>query len=102
MRIIIDTAADPTVHLVIAVAAAAFRILAAAEPDTVATSPKSNSLQDLERHFDAADTAQGPNSSFGPFPCFLLIHYVPSHHPPISSLPAGQTRTVAVIVHPSH
>ncbi len=99
MRIIIDTAADPTVHLV---TAAAFRILAAAEPGTVATSPKRNSLQDLGRHFAAADTAQGPNSSSGPFPYFLLIHYVPPYHPPISSSPTGQTRTVAAIVHPSH
>lgn len=99
MRITIDTAADPTVHLVIA---AAFRVLAVDEPDTVATSPKRNSLQDLVRHFAAADTAQGPNSSSGLFPCFLLIRYVLLHRPRISSLPAGQTRTVAAVVHPSH
>ena len=96
MRIMIDTAADPTVHLV---TAAAFHILAAAEPGTAATSPKRNSLQDLERHFAAADMARGPNSSSGPFLCRLPIL---SHPPPISSSPAGQTRTVAGIVHPNH
>lgn len=97
MRIIIDTIADPTVHLVIA-AACHILAVADAEPDTAAI----NSLLDLEHHFAAVDMGRDPNSSSGPCPCFLPIRYVPSQHPPISSSPAGQTSAAAAVVHPSH
>ena len=98
MSIIIDTVADPTVHLVTVDAG---QILSAAEPGTAATSPTRDPHPDLGRPF-AVDTPPGLNSSSGPSPCFLLIRYAPAHQRQISSSVTCQTRTVGMVVHPSH
>jgi len=95
VRIIIDTAADPTVH---SVTAAAVHILAA-ESDTAATLPTGNPLPDLERPFAAADGSLGLNSSSGLVPHSRLRHYVPARPPQISSSPTGQARTVVRLGH---